>query len=81
MHRARTRLSCGPYYYTGGRKKEVLSLKWEDVDFEKSRVRALHQQTQGGIRESDWSAWWRPSSGILMEQRERTGDSEWGLSR
>jgi len=42
------------FLYLAARRKEVFNLKWNDIDFENSRVRLWTQKRQGGTREFDW---------------------------
>jgi integrase len=65
------------YYYTGARRKELFNLKWEDVDFEKGRLRLYTRKRRGGIREGDWVGMVVALIDIFSEQYKRTGHSEW----
>ena len=58
------------YYYTGGRRQEVLNLKWEDVDFDRMRVRLYTRKRKGGIKEANWIGLADSLAEMLMEQKQ-----------
>jgi integrase len=62
------------FIHTAGRKKEIFSLKWEDVDFENKSIRLWTRKRNGANYESDWIPmvkelcdaleWWRKNTPI-----------------
>ncbi|BEQ13120.1 integrase [Desulfoferula mesophila] len=65
------------YYYTGARRKELFNLIWEDIDLERGRLRLYTRKRRGGLKEADWVGMTEALIGVLREQHERTGRSEW----
>lgn len=42
------------FLYTAGRRGEIYNLRWEDVDFDKERIRLKTRKRDGGSLEFDW---------------------------
>lgn len=57
---------------TGARLREVLGLRWSDVDLDNSKVRLWTGKRSGG-REGDWVAIDARTTELLMVQRRTTG--------
>lgn len=72
-HRKRMLLA---YLHTGARKSELFSLKWEDVDFARERVRLWTRKRDGGL-EFDWIPMTGQLIDTLKEQRLETGFREY----
>lgn len=66
------RLMLLTYFETGGRLREILSLRWSDVDFANSSLRLWTGKRKGG-READWVCVSPDFVDLLKQQRFDTG--------
>lgn len=68
-HRKRMLLA---FMHTAARRGELFRLKWEDVDFERERLRLWTRKRDGGL-EFDWIPMTQKLYAALKEQRLETG--------
>lgn len=73
---AQDRLMLLAYFETGGRLREILNLKWIDVDLVNSSVRLWTGKRKGG-REYDWVGISQALVELMREQQRETGFKEY----
>lgn len=64
------------YFETSARLREILNLKWSDVNFEAAQVQLWTGKRRGG-READWVGISEHLVELLMEQKRETGFKEY----
>ncbi len=69
------RLMLLTYFETGGRLREILNLRWSDVDLANSSLRLWTGKRKGG-READWICVSANLVALLQQQRYDTGLKE-----
>lgn len=73
---AQDKLMLIAYFETGGRLREILNLKWVDVDLANSSVRLWTGKRKGG-RESDWVGISQALVELMRDQQRETGFKEY----
>ncbi|ACS79493.1 tyrosine-type recombinase/integrase [Maridesulfovibrio salexigens] len=64
------RVMLKTFYYTGGRKNEIFSLKWEDVLFDSNQIRLWTNKRKHGNRESNLIPMVKELKRILTEWKK-----------
>ena len=61
--------------YTLGRKSEILKLRWEDIDFERNKIRLWTRKRKDGSEEYDELPMPKPLRGLLFRLKKVRGGS------
>ncbi|MDI6796284.1 MAG: integrase [Desulfatibacillaceae bacterium] len=76
MAKGQDRCMLLAYIHLAARRGEIFRLKWEDVDFQRARVRLFTRKRQSGTWEFDWLPMTEDLKEALEDQRKKV-DSEW----